>query len=54
MGESPEELIELENAIEALNEEIHNLEKDPKKVEDEEKVKYICSHNVVNSTVIWD
>lgn len=39
MGESPEEQIELENVIEALNEEILSLEKDPKKAEDDEKVK---------------
>lgn len=38
MGESPEEQIELENAIEALNEEILSLENDPKKAEDDEKV----------------
>jgi hypothetical protein len=39
MGDSPEEQMELENAIKALNEDIHNLGNDPKKVEDDEKVK---------------
>lgn len=38
MGESPEEQIELENAIQTLNDEIQHLENDPKKVEDDEKV----------------
>jgi hypothetical protein len=41
MGESPEEQIELESAIKTLNEEIHSLENDPKKAEDDEKVIYL-------------
>jgi hypothetical protein len=45
MGESPEEQIELESAIKTLNEEIHSLENDPKKAEDDEKVNF--SHYIL-------